>query len=230
MAQWMSDSKANAILAEVQLNPEILSDDSAFVVSIIQRAARFLTSQIHIDRYPELAAGYSQSGASASTDISSEANNEFLISIDDSQFYTIELTLGSLTSGAAIAAEMQTQIRAVGVTSYKNATVTFANGVYTITSPTFGEFSHVTVSYRTEFEDIALALKLSPDFGGTEWAGGAGSPEYDDIVVAIVQSWYNKVGVEGMKSWSTPGSGSATAHDMDPMVKAFIADKRRLVG
>jgi len=228
MAQWMSDSKANEILAEVQLNPEILADDSAFVVSIIQRAARFLISQVHLSRYPELAAGYSVSGANPSTDISSEANNELLVSIDDGQFYTIELTLGALTSGAAIAAEMQTQIRAVGVTSYKNATVTFADGLYTITSPTFGEFSHVAVSYNTESEDIALALKLSPDFGGTEWDGGTAMQEYDDIVVAIVQNWYNKVGAEGMKSFSVPGSGSYTAHDIDPMVHAFIMDNRRL--
>jgi hypothetical protein len=229
MARWMSDSKANEILAEVQLNPEINGDDSAFVVSIIQRAARFLTSQIHLSRYPELAAGYSASGASPSEDISSESNNEFLVSIDDGQFYTIELTLGSLTSGAAIATEMQTKIRAVGVTSYKSATVTFAGGLYTITSPTFGEFSHVAVSYNTEREDIAVALKLSPEFGGTEWVGGDALPEYDDVVVALVQHWYNKVGVEGMQSFSVPGSGSFTAHDIDPMVHAFIVDNRRLV-
>ena len=229
MATAISDSKAAEILAEVQLNPEIGTDDSAFVTSIIRRAARFLVSQVHVDRYPELSQGYSKSGASASTDISALSTNEILIALDDDNLQTIELTLGSLTSGAAIATEIQTQLRAVGVTAYKFATVTFADSRYTITSPTYGEGSAVFVGYNSEYEHVAQALQLSPDFGATEFYGGAGESEYDDMVVRLVQHWYNQVGVEGMKSFSVPGSGSYTEHDIDPVVMSFISDNRRLV-
>lgn len=228
MAQWMSDAKAGEILAEVQLNPEIGGDDSAFVVSIIQRAARFIMSQTTRGRYPELSQGYSESGASASENVSAETNKELLISIDDDQFYTIDLT-GDLDTGAKIATELQVQIRAIAIASYSNATVAFSDGKYTITSPTFGEASHVTIWFNTDREDIAIALKLSTTYGGTEWAGGLAGPEYDDIVVALVQHWYNRVGVEGMKSFSIPGSGSYTEHDMDPAVHMFIMDHRRLL-
>ena len=229
MSVWMSTTKAAAILAEVQLNPEIGTDDASFVTSVIQRAARFLCSQVHVDRYPELTQGYSQSGESASTDISSLSTNELLVSIDDDQFQTVELTLSNCTTGANTATELQTQIQAVGVESYKFATVAYSGTQYTITSPTYGEGSIVAVSYDTEYEHVAQALKLSPSFGGTEYAGGAGEQEYDDMVVRLVEHWYNRVGVEGMKSFSIPGSGSYTEHDIDPAVHAFILDNRRLV-
>jgi hypothetical protein len=229
MATGISDSKASEILTAVQLNPEIGTDDASFVTSVIRRAARFLVSQVHVSRYPELSQGYSVSGASASTNISALTENEILVSIDDGNLNTIELTLGSLTSGAAIATELQTQIRAVGVGSYKFVTVTFADSKYTITSPIFGEGSTVFVGYQAEREHVAQALQLSPDFGGIEFAGGDGESEYDDMTIRLVQHWYNQVGVEGMKSFNVPGSGSFTEHDIDPSVMMFINDKRRLV-
>lgn len=231
MSKWISDSKVAEILSEVQLNPEIGSDDATFIESVIQRAARFLLSQIHIERYPENSQGYSLSGAGASTNISGLSTDTLLLSIDDDSYNEIQLTLASCTSGAATAAEIQTQIRDVGVTSYKFATCTFDSltGKYQITSPTFGEASVVSVSYQAEYEHVCQALKLGPEFGGIEYAGGSHSPEFDAMVIHIVQHWYNKVGVEGMRSFSIPGSGSYTDSDIDPSVMAFIADHRRLV-
>lgn len=231
MALWISTAKASEILADVQLNPEIGASDSAFVTSVIQRAARFLVSQIHIDRYPEHSKGYSQSADGGSIDISSLSTNELLVSLDGDDYQTIELTLGGLTSGAAIATEIQAQIRAVDTGSYKYATCAFdaTNTRYTIESPTYGEGSMVLVSFSTDYEDVAQALGFSPAFGGTEYTGGEGDPEYDDIVIALVTHWYNRVGVEGMKSFSIPGAGSYTEHDIDPSVLAFIKDNRRLV-
>ena len=229
MASWIGDTKAAEILNEVQLNPEIGSDDSTFIASVIQRAARFLVSQIHLERYPELSQGYSESGASATEDISGLSTGEILVAINDSDYWTIELELANCTSGANTAAELQTQIRAVDDGPYKFVTVTFANGKYTITSPTYGEASVVSVSYNGDYEHVAQALKLGMDYGGIEYAGGYSSPEYDAMVIALVQHWYNKVGVEGMRSFSFPGSGSYTDSDIDPSVAVFIADNRRLV-
>ena len=73
----LSTTKAAAILAEVQLNPEIGTDDASFVTSVIDRAARWLINQIGLSRYPELEQGYSESGASPSTDISGLSSNQF---------------------------------------------------------------------------------------------------------------------------------------------------------
>jgi len=227
----LSSSKIDSILTDVQLNPEIGVDDSEFVRSVISRAARFLISQVHLDRYPELSQGYSESGVSASTDISSVATNEILVSIDGDNFQTITLTLAGLTSGAAIATELQAQIRAIGTGSYKFVTVTFdsVNSKYTILSPSYGETSSVFVSYDTELEHVALELKLSPIFGGTEFYGGDGLPEYDDMVIALVTHWYNRVGVEGMKEHMNRATGGFIEHDIEPQVKSFIQDNRRLI-
>jgi hypothetical protein len=226
---FMATAKASDLLTAVQLNPEIGGDDESFVTDIIQRAARWLVSEVGLSRFPDLSQGDSVSAASPSTDISSLSDNEILVSVDDEHFNTIELTLGSLTSGAAIATELQTQIRAVSTEGgWRFVTVVYTT-VYTITSPTFGEGSAVNVWASAGHEDVAQALGLSPQYGGTEFAGSAALPEYDDMVIRIVNHWYNQVGVEGMKAHTVPGSGGYTDHDIDPHVMRFIANNRRVI-
>ena len=225
----MSATKASALLTAVQLNPEIGTDDASFVTDIIQRAARWLADQVGVERYPDLSQGYSVSGASPSTDISSLSTNRILVSIDDSAYNEITLTLVSLTSGAAIATELQTQIRAVSDEGpWRFVTVAYGTE-YTITSPTYGEVSAVNVSYSVGYEDVAQGLKLSPDFGGTEYFGGAETDGFDDMVIRIVNHWYNTVGVEGLASYSIPGSTSGSVHDVDPHVHAYIMNNRRVI-
>lgn len=226
---FMSTAKASELLTAVQLNPEILTDDASFVTDIIQRAARWLVREVGIDRFPDLSQGDSVSAASPSEDISSEADNELLVSVDGEPFSTIELTLGSLTSGSAIATELQTQIRAVSTEGpWRFVTVAFGT-VYTITSPTFGEHSAVNISFSSGHEDIAVALKLSPEYGGTEFSGSTALQEYDDMVIRLVNHWYNQVGVEGMKEHGRRGDGEYTDHDIDPHVMRFISNNRRVI-
>lgn len=226
---WMSSTKASELLTAVQLNPEIGSDDASFVTDTIQRAARWITAEIGLDRYPHLSQGYAISGASASEDISGENTNALLVSVDGDEFNEIVLTLGSLTTGSAIASALQTAIRAIGVEAYKFVTVTFGSGQYTITSPTYGESSAVNISYDDEYEDLCVALKLGPAFGGSEYTGSDRMDSIDDMVIALVTFWYNMVGVEGMKSFSIPGVGSYSANDIPPQVARFITSHRRLV-
>lgn len=225
----LSSAKVAAILAKVQLNPEILTDNQTFIESRIDAAAEFLVNAVGLRRYPELVQGYSQSSASPSEDITALATSEILISVDGGLWYTIELDVTGLNSGAAIASALQTEIRAIDEGSYKFTVVSFASGVYTITSPTYGEDSSVYVEQVTDYEDLANALGLSPIYGGIEIEGGEYLPLWDDMVVRLVQHWFNQIGVEGMKSQSVPGSGSYTEHDIDPIVKSFIVDNRRLV-
>ena len=225
----LTSAKSAAILAEVQLNPEIGTDDASFVTSVIDRAARWLINQVGLPRYPELAQGYSQSGATPSTDISGIATNEFLISVDGETWHTVELTLGGLTTGSAIATEIQTQIQAIDDSAYKFVTCDYTNSLYTITSPTYGEHSSVYLEATDDYEHVLLNLKLSPLYGGDEVEGGQALPEFDDMVVRLVQHWYNQTGIEGMKSHSIPNNGSYTEHDVDPIVMKFIGENRRFL-
>lgn len=225
----LSSAKVAAILAKVQLNPEILTENQTFIEDRIDAAAEFLVNSIGLRRYPELVQGYSLSAVSVSTDITSLTTAEILISVDGEIWQTIEIDVTGLSSGALIAAALQAEIRAVDSGAYKFVTVAFAGTQYTITSPSYGELSSVYVEQVTDKEDLAQALGLSPIYGGTEVEGGEYLPVWDDMVVRIVQHWFNQVGVEGMKSHSTPGSGSYTEHDLDPAVAMFINDNRRLV-
>lgn len=226
---FISTSKQAELLTAVQLNPEILTDDASFVTDIIDRAGRYICDAVGLERYPDGGQGESVSGASPSTDISSLATGEILVSIDGSQFYEISLELANCTTGLLTAAEFQTQLQAVDVGPFKFATVTYANSLYTITSPTYGEGSSVSVSYDTEYEHVAYSLKMSPDFGGEEFAGSDAKAEYDDVTIRLVNHWYNTVGVEGMASFSVQGVGSYSSAGMEPYVAQFIANNRRIV-
>mgnify|MGYP003670624854 CR=1 FL=1 len=225
----LSASKIAEILAKVQLNPEILTDNQAFIEQRIDSAGQWLANAVGLRRYPELVQAYSKSKTGASTDITGLSTNELQISIDGDSWYTLEVTLAGANTGALIAAELQTQIRAIDSGSYKFATVVFADTVYTITSPTYGEGSIVTVYGEPDQEELAQDLGLSPNYGGTEVDGGEFLPLYDDMTVRLMQHWFNQIGVEGMKSHSLQGSGSYTEHEIDPVVARFIVDNRRII-
>ena len=118
------------------------------------------------------AAGTSVSGATPSTDIHGETDSKFNISVDGDEAEEVTLTLDSLTTGAAIATEMQTEIRALGG---NKALVTVAydvgsSGKYHITSPTLGTDSAVVITPATS-GSITEELKIGEADGGTETAG-----------------------------------------------------------
>lgn len=114
------------------------------------------------------AAGTSVSGASPSTDISAGSNTNFKISVDGDTAETVTLTLTGLTSGAAIATEMQAKIRALG--GNKAAVTVAYTTVYTITSSKLGTGSHVVITDGST-ASVAAALKIGAANGGTETAG-----------------------------------------------------------
>lgn len=231
MSAWMATTKATALLTATQLNPDLQTENTAFVTDLIQRAARWLTSQLKMNRYPHLSKGCSQSGDSASIDLESESTNSFLISVDsDTSFHDVSITLAGLTSGALIATELQAKIRAIGTGAYKFVTVTFDsdNTRYDIDSPSYGDNSRVLISYQDDSEHIVIALKLGATWGGTEYPGTGAMDEADDMVVQVVHHWYHMVGIEGMSEFTVDGSGEYTSLDMPPEVKRFITRRRRM--
>lgn len=114
------------------------------------------------------AAGTSVSGASPSTDISGETDTKFMISVDGDEAEEVTLTVSGKNTGELIAAEMQTQIQALGG---NKASVTVAfDAVYTITSPTLGTSSAIVIT-PADSGSLTEELKIGVADGGTETVG-----------------------------------------------------------
>jgi hypothetical protein len=123
------------------------------------------------------AAGYETGAAGPSTDIHSATSPTFKIAVDTDTYDTapsyhdVTLVPAGLTTGALIAAAMQTAIRALGGI-YSAVTVAYTT-VYTITSGTKGQGSAVRVANGTT-NDVAATLKIGAANGATD-TGGTGS-------------------------------------------------------
>ena len=118
------------------------------------------------------AAATSTSGASPSQNISAGADNKFMISVNGDAAEEVELTLVNCDSGAAIAAEMETQIQALG-DEKAAVTVTWnagGNGKYVITSAMLGTDSAVVIT-PAALGNCTEELKIGEDAGGVEVAG-----------------------------------------------------------
>lgn len=121
------------------------------------------------------AAGRHESGLNPSVDISGGSDNKFKIQVDDDVggAQTVTLTLAGLSSGAAIATEMQTKIRALGDV-YAAVTVTYDHAPavdhYTITSTRQGTGSKVRITPADD-HNVTEELKLGTADGGTNIDG-----------------------------------------------------------
>lgn len=130
------------------------------------------------------AAGTSVSGASPSTDISAGADNKFMISVNGDEAEEVELTLVNCDSGAAIAAEMETQIQELGG-DFAAVTVTYDDvvaGKYAIVSAQLGTGSSVVITPAL-LSNVTEELKIGEDAGGVETAG---TGDCDDITAVTL--------------------------------------------
>jgi hypothetical protein len=111
------------------------------------------------------AAGNHTGGTGASIDMTTETDTKFKISVDGDAAETVicDWVGGSCDSGAEIAAEMQTKIRALGG---KKALVTVAFSVnkYIITSPTLGTNSSILIT-NADDHDACDELQIGEDYG-----------------------------------------------------------------
>lgn len=222
-----------SILTRVQTNPEISTDNSAYVSELIARAKEFIRTYCTLPEYPELSQGTSTSAASPSEDITGIDTNELLISVNGSAWQDIDIVLANCDSGANAAAELQAQIRAIGDDSiqlggFDEVTVTFTDSLYVFTSGRFGEDSAINLAFNDDAKHVALNLKLTPSYGGVEVVGGAVDDELDNAAVMLTEELYAKAGLEGLKSGTVPGGISFTEHDLDPRVKSILLKRRRL--
>lgn len=217
-----------SVLSRVQLNPEILTANTAYVTDLVARVENFIVSHCHLSQFPSLSQGYSKSNTSATEDISGLATNEIVVNVNGASAETVALTLANCISGAATATELQTQIRAVDVVGFEEVTVAYSGTQYTITSGRYGAASSIVVTFADGYEDVARAMKLSPTYGGTELPGSEVNAVLEDAAVMQVEIMYRKLGVEGFKSGAVPWGVSFTMHDMDPVVKDILNNNRGL--
>lgn len=122
-------------------------------------------------------AGISTSGANPSTGPIVAGADSFQICVDGDTTgpHTITLTTG-ISGGAAIAADMQTRIQALGGV-YNGVTVSFTNGRYVVKSGTVGTNSEVKITAAAS-GDVTSALKIGDSIGAGRSVSGA-SPSTD---------------------------------------------------
>lgn len=119
--------------------------------------------------------GESESAVSASTDISAGTDDSLDIAVDGGTVVTVTLTLAGLTTGAAIAAELETKINAALAAAGQDARVWVefdAGGPdqYTVHSQSTGTSSTVVITDASS-DNVADELNLGTANGGTETAG-----------------------------------------------------------
>ena len=225
-------SKAD-ILAEVLKIPDLTDADQTHLNLLIDNAVETVISRRNVSVFPFLSQGTSTSGASPSTDLQSEANNTFWISIDGSLTAEIELTLANCDSGSNTAAEMQTQIRdafSAGSAEYdlfSRVTVAYADSLYVITSPTYGNRSRVRISWEAGEADVAAALKLSAAWAGVELPGASADAVAFTATVRLVENAYRRYLMAPEIYEDTPQAAVARAYkELDELTRGQINSGR----
>ena len=224
----MSSTKKAALLAEIQKNPEISTNNASYVGRLIDGAEQFIVLECRLPRYPELMQGTSTSAASPSTDLTGIDTNTVYVDVNYMGATEITLTLANCDSGANTAAEMQTQIRAADVDSFDEVTVSYASSLYVITSGRYGEDSAINVTFDEDYKHVAQAMKLGPTWGGTEVSGSAEDSPVDALLIRLVETKYVQMSVEGVASGGLLGGVSFSMHDIDPDVARLIRNRRRI--
>ncbi len=236
----ISATKQTALYNEATKNPDWgdQADHVTFQKADITAMCSYVASSCRLPRYPELLQGYSQSGASPSTDISAIASNEFMIDVNGTGFVSVAITLANCTTGANTATELQTQIRALSNDGLDEVAVAYTT-VYTITSGRYGESSMIRIRSGGEStKHVAQNLKLSPAWAGVEYVGGLDEPALDAAVIELAFAYYAKTGGGGT---GEGGFGTSTtfiapnqqtivmrAEDIPPRSKGIMSQFRRL--
>jgi hypothetical protein len=216
------------VLSRVQLNPEIQTDNTAYVTDLVTRAQDFLTTYLMLPRFPELIQGTSTSAESATEDLTGLSTNTIGISVNGSGTQEVDLTLANCDTGTNTAAELQTQIQAVDMDQFDEVTVAFADTKYTITSGRYGESSSINMAFSEDDKHVAQAMKLTTEFGGTELTGSAADADMETLAVMVTESLYAKAGVEGLESGGIPDGVDFTEADLSPVMRRMINRKLRL--
>lgn len=228
-------SAATRILAIAQKAPDISTNDSAYVSSLIGQAQDFIRSFCQLERFPDQAQGTSVSAAGATEDISGLAENSIYLDFTGDGYTEILPTLANCNGGDETAAELQSTIRAKFDEQWlwASAAVTWDSDAttYTITSPSYGPDSVVHVSFATNKWHVAEALKIGPLFGGTETPGSYQNDPLEAIAAQMVINAYRRIKLIP-SDYDDTSSKQAQLNSAfwaeDEMVKRLLLPHRRL--
>ena len=222
-----------SITTRIQANPEISTNNSAYITELVDRGKQYIVEYCNLPRYPALAQGYSKSAVTPSTDLTSISTNAFWISVNGGDFKEAIITLSRCNTGSNTAAEFQTVVRALDADNgFGEVTVAYDSTssaeYYTFTSGRYGEGSAVVITFNEDYKQVAQNAKLSLDYGGTEFVGGAQDDELDNACVMVVEAMYNKMGAEGFQSISLLGGLSFSDYEIAPRTLSILNARRRL--
>jgi hypothetical protein len=214
------------------------SEVDATIDRYVDNAIQYIKAQIVQDRFPWVRQGFSQSVASPIEDLTSLANNEFLVSIDGSGAQEIELTLANCGSGALTAAEMQTQIRAEfsagqsNFWSFNNTIVVFSGGLYIVTSPTYSSRSVVKFFSASDEREVIGAMGLSPLHGGIEQPGQERDEMLEEAAARVVVNMYRETRLRPElleRGVTISGLRAGGFQAVDEFAQSIIQNRRPLI-
>jgi len=135
---------------------------------------------VALNRLPANTAGSSIGVDASSIDMSAVANTKFKISADGDAAEEVICVWTGKTTGALVAAEMQSKIQALGVNK-ANVTVLFSEVSirYIITSGTTGASSAVVITAGDTL-DCTGELRIGVDNNGQEFVGQVAAPAVAD--------------------------------------------------
>jgi hypothetical protein len=224
----LSVAKQAAILATVKLNPEVIgSDDDAFLSEVIRRCGVWLAQICGFKQYPEAVGGIVIGGAAPLTDLSAIDSGIVYVRVGESPYMLATVDTAEMQTGADAATELQRAIRAVDYPGFGDVVVTFATGIYTVSSSRIGPGSNISFDAGINTQ-VASAMRLTKEYGATVEPGALPLPEFDAMVAHLVTAEYRTVGLEGLQSGSVPGGISFARWETLPDLQRFIGQHRKL--
>ncbi len=164
---------------------------------------------VALNRLPAATAGFSIGVDAPFTDMSAVGDTKFQISADGDAAEEVTCVWAGKTTGALVAAEMESKIQALG--GNKAAVTVLYSEVskrYTVTSGTTGASSAIVITPGATL-DCTGELKLGVDNNGQEFVGKAAAPavsdepnyDLDGTVKDIVFDGYDLQTGEGQDPW-----------------------------
>lgn len=217
-----------SILERVQhLSP----DSSSYLEDLVDRAKSFVVAFCRLPAYPESRYGYCLGGEDALEALTGLSTATFFVAVNGSGFRPASILLADCTGGEATANALQTAIRSVSTEfGFDEVAVSFdsSSSRYLAQSGRIGTASEVYFGFEESAKHVAMATRLAREFGAYTEKGGSLNPALEDATVALVETMYRKLGLEGLQSGSIPGGVSFNAHDIDPWILSILLANRKL--
>lgn len=222
------------LLTDLQVHPDFQSPaHDAWGAKIVASVRSTIVEECRLLEFPDGAQGFAVSGTAPTVDLNGTppTTNELFVRVDSEGAGTVNMTLASCTDGDTCAAELQVQIRAL-TGFFEDVTAVWDDAAYPnkllIKSGQFGPDSQVRFTWSRDNRHLAQALKLSVEYGGTEEPGTHYNPELYNVGLELAVAMYQKLGLEGIMSGTTPSGITFNAPDFPANIMAKLGHFRKV--